>query len=158
MSARTTALAVAFWLAAGCGDAGITDYFEPEGDSDIGGANDLTADSGTQQPTGDPCAEDSPWPCHPVTGAGCDGDDSGCDFGLGGGVWGFFCFSDCTEPLGASCDQAVGPWCASGMTCRGGVCSGFCCLAEDCPEGIGCVPGNWDPPLEAGPGFCEELP
>jgi hypothetical protein len=155
MDVRPIALTLAAWLAAGCGSAGIEDYFEAEGDSDIGGAHDAPADSGPEQPTGDPCAADSPWPCHPVTGAGCVGDGFGCDFGPNGGVWGFFCFSDCTEPLGAPCDQASGPWCASGMTCYGGVCRAFCCGDEDCAGEAACLPGNWSPPLEAGPGFCE---
>jgi hypothetical protein len=158
MNVRPIALILAACLAAGCGDAGITDYFQPEGDSDIGGAHDSPDDSGAEQPTGDPCAADSPWPCQPVTGDGCAGDDLACDFGLSGGIWGFWCFTDCSEPAGAPCDQIAGPWCASGMTCRGGVCTAFCCLAEDCPEGSACVPGSWTPPLESGPGFCEELP
>jgi hypothetical protein len=154
MQARIIAAAIAFRLAAGCGEAGITDYFQPEADSDIGGKQDVPADQAPEQPTGDPCAADSPWPCHPVTGAGC-AEGLGCDFGPNGGIWGFFCFTDCTEPAGAPCDQAAGPWCASGATCRGGTCTSFCCEEADCAEGFDCFPANWDPPLESGPGFCQ---
>jgi len=154
VNVRQVAPFVAVWLAAACGDAGVTDYYQPEGDDYIGGSGPGQEQPLPEQPTGDPCAADSPWTCHPVTGEGCEGEDLGCDFGFDGSIWGFFCFTDCTEPLGASCDQVGGPWCASGMTCRDGSCELFCCEPADCPEGTACQSADWNPPLESGPGFC----
>ena len=128
-------------LAGGCGDAAYTKYYDPEVDSDIGGAGPSPADSDSAaQPSGDPCSSASPFQCDPLAAASCAGETSGCDYGEVDGVHGFYCYTDCTEPVGAACDPADGPWCAAGATCRDGVCAAYCCGAADCSGGLTCDP------------------
>ncbi len=117
-----------------------------------------TDSEGTPLPTGDPCAADAPWSCHPVTGEGCISATAACDYGENAdGVAGFYCFTDSTEALGAPCDGELGPWCASGLTCIEGVCARYCCSNDDCEASAGptCAPLDW--PSIVGPlGICTE--
>ncbi|MDD5309651.1 MAG: hypothetical protein PHU25_20220 [Deltaproteobacteria bacterium] len=46
---------------------------------------DTEPDTDTVQQTGDPCSDQNPWPCNPVTNEGCDGEDDACDWGGGSG-------------------------------------------------------------------------
>lgn len=136
-----------------CGDVKYTQYYEGAVDSDVGQDDGDGLDAGaSEQPTGDPCGDESPWSCDPVTNAGCPDGGVGCDFGEHGGVLGFFCFTDATEPVGATCAADGGPWCAGGATCADGICRGFCCGDDDCDTGA-CEPVTWEP-VEGPLGLC----
>ena len=150
-AAALTALIAA---AAGCTDPAPLSYYDPQADTDIGGGHDdALSDAGPDQPSGSPCSEDSPWPCDPITSQGCAGTDSACDYGVSNGVTGFFCFTDGTEPAGSACGQDAGPWCASGSTCMGGLCTPYCCSQDDCDPGTLCEAVDWEY-LDAGIGLC----
>jgi hypothetical protein len=125
-------------LLAGCDDVKYTDYFEGEVDSDVGQGTggDIDAGNGAEQLVGDPCGDENPWSCDPNDGAGCGDGGLGCDYGLHEGVFGFFCFTDATEPIGAPCAVDAGPWCAGGATCHEGLCAAYCCGDGDCAEGV----------------------
>jgi len=99
-----------------------------------GGGGDLDA-GGPEQLSGDPCGDENPWGCDPVSNTGCGDGGLACDYGEHEDALGFYCFTDSTEPLGAPCAVDGGPWCAGGSTCADGVCVAFCCETGDCPSG-----------------------
>jgi hypothetical protein len=141
MARGTTWIATAaVLLTAACVDIKGSDYFEPNMDSDVGSGSGDSTDTGVDQPQGDPCAsDDGTFACDPVTNAGCADAGVGCDYGELDDVSGFYCYEDATEPGGAACDAAAGPWCAAGHTCVGGVCASYCCGSADC-GGEACSP------------------
>ena len=127
-------VALAAALSCACGDVADPEYFQQEVDPDVGQDNGDDPDAGTSAVTGDPCADDNPWGCDPVTNAGCQAQETACEYGVHQGASGFYCFSDSTEPLGAACGSQDngGPWCAGGSTCVSGICVAYCCGDDDC--------------------------
>ena len=153
MTRSLVLMTVSLLVSIGCEDVKYTDYFEGEVDSDVGqgAADDLDA-GGADQQSGDPCGDDNPWGCDPLTNAGCADGGVACDWGQHGGVDGFFCFTDATEPVGAECVADGGPWCGGGATCADGICVRYCCADGDCATGP-CEPVAWEP-VEGPLGLC----
>jgi hypothetical protein len=121
------------------GDGGI-DGGDSDSDSDTDTVTDTNTESDAGPISGNPCAEDSPFECDPITGEPCNGAEVSCDFDLGTHEFiGFYCFGDSTEPEGAECDQISGPWCAITMSCYEGACRKYCCSDDDC-AGEPCTP------------------
>ena len=106
------------------------------------------------QPTGDPCGEDNPWPCNPMTSAECTGEDQACAWSLITDVvrmveyYTFFCVDESTEAEGAMCEEDQdGPFCGPGLICIMwevgiGECMKMCCSDEDCDSGETCTELN----------------
>jgi uncharacterized membrane protein YgcG len=91
--------------------------------------------------------------CNPLTNEGCV-DAEVCDFSASAGV--FRCFpSGSTELCGACSEGLLGPFCAAGSTCRGGLgrCTRFCCGDEDCGGGEGACVAEPPSPL----GICQAV-
>lgn len=153
---RTFAVAVIAALACACGDVKGPGDFVPSVDDKVGEGS--TYDSTDEVIPGDPCQEDNPWSCDPITNEGCDGEEIACGFWSGEDP-GFFCMTAATEPEGSPCDTAAGPWCAEGTHCMVsgdgtfGNCASFCCSSDDCVDGEDCVQLDWSP-VEATLGVC----
>ncbi len=88
------------------------------------------------QESGDPCSEDSPWECNPVTNEGCTGDDIACDWDIYVNIEAFVCLPESDRALGDECTLrgGYGPYCGPGLTCYIGECVKSCCSDSDCPE------------------------
>lgn len=78
------------------------------------------------------CSGQDKWACDPLsTTATCKGAGSACDLDLGSGQ--FMCYDPPNDvPVGGSCDNGNGPFCAQGSTCTGGKCARYCCTDADC--------------------------
>ena len=128
---------------------------------DLDGGDDHRTDAGVSpQLRGDPCAgESTPWECSPIDMQGCDdgsdidaGSTMSCAWGRQNNLFGFYCFSNATEPEGAACEDIEGPWCGPGLTCKypvgetaqQGVCVKMCCAQSDCESGETCTPVGED--------------
>jgi len=146
----------------GCGDVKGPGDFVPGVDDDVGEGSSGEVEDAIE---GDPCGEQSPWECDPVTGEGCEGEGIACGF-WGGSEPGFYCLTQATEPEGSPCDVLAGPWCGSGTHCSApegesaGVCARLCCGDGDCEGEEECVQVDWSP-LSATLGVCsvfEDVP
>jgi len=149
--------AVALVLSA-CGNVKPDWGFEEAVDWDIGEGIGADSDGDAGATPGDPCADPDSLACDPLTNAGCDGDAGyACSFSAEA-EGAFACLSDSTEPEGAACDAADGPWCGPALACalvadRAGVCVPYCCEDDQCAGGGPCRP--FDYPEVAPPfGYC----
>jgi hypothetical protein len=74
--------------------------------------------------------------CDPITGAGCDvANGATCDhYEMLGG---FKCFADSPAKAGEFCDNAT-VFCGVGTFCNPdlGACQHYCCVDQDCGEGV----------------------
>lgn len=109
-------------------------------------------DTETQLPTesqqeGDPCSQDTPWECNPVTNAGCD-DGDGCAWTTVKKVGAFRCRPAGTRTEFQPCSATAK--CAAGFHCIAGMCSAYCCGEDDCHD--------LEASTDSGPSIIAELP
>jgi hypothetical protein len=150
-------------------DTDTTDTSAPDGDTDTDSDTDTDTDSDTDTDTdsdtdadaqlsGNPCADDNPWICNPVTNEGCEGT-AVCAWGTSANFYGFFCYDGSTANEGEDCSSG-GPYCTAGLICRldpdaptggggadagadagssdqMGTCSKYCCSDTDCDAAAG---------------------
>ncbi len=120
-----------------CGDSdcdGVTCNYQDNWNQNITG--DTLGLCLGEQLRGDPCSDENPWECNPVTNEGCSGDDVACDWSEYAGLLAFTCEPDSTVALDGECTLRTGdgPYCGPGLTCYLGNCAESCCSDADCPE------------------------
>ncbi len=110
---------------------------EAEDIKDSGSSQDTPPDTGDQI-SGDPCSQENPWGCNPVTNEGCAGAGSACVWVVENGVAGFTCKFDSVLGEGRACttrDIESAEYCGPGMICMFDYCVPYCCSDADCVEG-----------------------